>query len=135
MHVEEKEEEEKEALTAKVLYWGSVSGSMKKEREQERAREAVWKNDRPHYQQSSDSDASAFVHIFVFVLVCVCVCVRTCSSLSAVCVVMPAKVHLHACGRACVSVPAGFPKRRMMGQSCLKVNSKHIIRQGDRAEQ
>lgn len=70
MHVEV-EEEEKEALTAKVLYWGSVSGSMKKEREQERAREAVWKDDRPHYQQSSDSDASVFVQIFVFVLVCV----------------------------------------------------------------
>lgn len=74
MHVEvEEEEEEKEALTAKVLYWGSVSGSMKKEREQQRAREAVWKDDRPHYQQSSDSDASAFVHIFVFVLVRVCI--------------------------------------------------------------
>lgn len=75
MHVEVEEEEGKEALTAKVLYWGSVSGSMKKEREQERAREAVWKDDRPHYQQSSDSDASAFVHIFVFVLVCVCTCI------------------------------------------------------------
>lgn len=30
------EEEEKEALAAKVLYWGSVSGSMKKEREREK---------------------------------------------------------------------------------------------------
>ena len=84
-----------------------------------------------------------------------CVCVGFVSYMYTVCI--PAEAYLHAwvcvlvrlsilslflynsvCGCVCVCLsahvcvcllPAGLRKRRMMGQSCLKVSGKHIIRQ------
>ncbi len=76
MHVEERgrggggEEREAPTATASCCIGDLLVDQWKKERKKEKegGREAVWKDDRLHYHQTSDSDASACVLIYVCVL-------------------------------------------------------------------
>lgn len=109
----------------KLLYWGSVSGSMKEERmkEEEGGRVEGWQASLPPNLRQW----------------CLCVCVGL-----SVCVFPPYShvecVFLYVCMQGasvcmtvfavCVSDPCGplWEQHRMMGQSLLKVRSKRIIR-------